>query len=130
VGGTGEIAVTVSKFGFLPNPHRPTAFVAGVQTGPELENLAVAIGRVLAPLGCPSESRPYKPHVTLARIKASDGKSGGEIQKLREHIAGMADFDFGNFHASQFHLYRSTPGPRNSEYSILASYDLMRERIV
>ena len=120
---TGSIKIAVSQFGFLPNPHRPSAFVAGVQAGPVLTDLARIIGEKLEPLGCPPETRPYKPHITLARVKPDH-----DIRGLREQIARMTEFDFGTFEATEFHLYVSKPGTRGSEYSKIATYDLMKEK--
>ena len=118
----GPIPIHISRFGFFPNPHHPHSFFAGVQSGPELSNLATAINRALLPLGLAPENRPYFPHVTLARIKRDS-----DIRALREHIAAMTDFDFGAFDASDFHLFVSKPATRGSVYTKLATYDLMRE---
>jgi 2'-5' RNA ligase len=127
---TGPISITISRFGFFPNPHHPHSFFAGVLAGPGLAELAAAIDDALLPLGLAAETRPYRPHVTLARIKASN-----DIRGLREHIAGIADLDFGSFEAPEFHLYLSqqaNQGPTHattgrSIYTKLATYDLMRE---
>jgi len=118
----GPVPITIARFGFFPNPHHPHALFAGVQAGPALGELAASIGQALAPLGLAPETREYRPHVTLARIKASN-----DIRALREHIAGMTDFDFGSFEALHFHLYLSQPGSKGSVYTKLATYDLMRE---
>ena len=123
VAADGPIPITVARFGFFPNPHRPHSLFAGVQAGPALPELVSAIDRALAPLGCPIEARDYRPHVTLARIKGT-----ADLITLREHIAQIADPDFGSFEAREFHLYSSQPGPRASTYTKLATYDLMREK--
>ena len=109
------IPVTISRFGYFPNPHRPHSLFAGVQAGPELASLARATGN--------DEARGFHPHVTLARIKASS-----DVTALRERIAGISDSDFGSFDIHEFHLYLSQPGPRGSTYTKLATYDLMREK--
>src|SRR5882724_10826264 len=59
---TGAISVTISKFGFLPNPHHPRVFFAGVQSGPELHELARRIDETVTALGGAKEERPYLPH--------------------------------------------------------------------
>jgi 2'-5' RNA ligase len=112
---TGAIPITVSRFGFFPNPHHPRAFFAGVQAGPELHELARRIDETVAALGVAKEARPYLPHVTLARIKNEN------VQGLREQIASMTDFDFGSFEAVQFHLYAS----RGGVYEPLSSYSVL-----
>jgi 2'-5' RNA ligase len=123
VPGAAPIPIAVSRFGFLPTPHHPHSFFAGVQAGPALAELAASIDRALQPLGCVPEARPYRPHVTLARIKHNQNIAG-----LRERIATITDFDFGSFDVRDFHLYLSRPTGRGSAYTRLATYDLMREK--
>ena len=118
----GPIPIRISQFGFFPNHHHPHSFFAGVQAGEKLAELAASIDRALVPLGLAAETRPYHPHVTLARTKANADTRG-----LREHLAAMSDFDFGSFDAHEFHLYESKPSARGSVYKKLATYHLMRE---
>ncbi len=120
---TGPIPITLAGLGFFPNPHHPHSFFAGVQAAPALSGLARAIDRALAPLGCQPETRPYHPHVTLARVKRSS-----DIRTLRERIAATIESDFGSFRATEFHLYLSQPTERGSVYTKLATYDLVREQ--
>lgn len=123
VAPTGPIVIRIARFGFFPNPHHPHSFFVDVQAGENLTELAASIDHALLPLGLTAESRAYRPHVTLARIKAN-----ADIRGLREHIAAMSDFDFGTFDAHEFHLYESKPSARGSVYKKLATYDLMREQ--
>ena len=116
------IPIHISRLGFFPNPHHPHSFFAGVQSGPELAGLAIAISQALEPLGLAPETRPYLPHVTLARIKKHHA-----IRAIRERIANMTDLEFGAFDAIAFHLFVSRPTPAGSVYTKLATYDLMRE---
>jgi 2'-5' RNA ligase len=110
--------VTIARFGYFPNPHKPHALFAGVQPESGLAGLAKQIEDALQPLGVSREDRPYSPHLTLARIKHEN------IQELREHIAKMTNFDFGTFRVSGFHLYSSNTGPRGSVYKQLATFSL------
>jgi 2'-5' RNA ligase len=114
----GPIAVTVTGFGFFPNPHNARVLFGGIQAGPALAALALSIDDALVPLGIAREERPYSPHITLAKIKNEN------IRNLREHIASMKNPDFGAFDAAEFHLYLSKTGPRGSVYTKLASYPL------
>jgi 2'-5' RNA ligase len=118
----GPVPITISRFGFFPNPHHPHSFFADVQAAPRLTELATAIDHALLPLGLAPETRPYVPHVTLARIKGTS-----DTRRLREYIAAMTDFNFGSFHAPDFHLYLSQHTTGGSAYTKLATYDLMRE---
>jgi len=117
-------AVTVARFGFLPNPHHPKIFFAGVHAEATLAELATRTDQALAALGVKTDSHPYTPHVTLARV----GQALPPVQALRERIAQRvaegASFDFGSFTVTEFHLYLSRPGPAGSVYTQLASYSL------
>ncbi len=110
--------VSIARFGYFPNPHRPHTLFAGVHAGAGLAELAGRIDEALEPLGVARETRPYAPHLTLARIKQQN------IRALREHIAKMTNFDFGTFPVTEFHLYLSKPASTGSVYTPLSSYAL------
>jgi len=117
-------SVTIARFGFLPNPHRPKIFFAGVHADAGLNELAKNTEGTLANLGVKKEDRLYTPHLTLARV----GQALPPVQSLRERIAELTNngeaFEFGSFQSTEFNLYQS----RNSFYTILASYPLAKER--
>ena len=46
----------------------------GLAASPALESLHAACGRAIAAAGLPLESRPFAPHVTLARLDAAAGR--------------------------------------------------------
>jgi 2'-5' RNA ligase len=54
--------------GCFPSPRRPTVLWVGVNPSGPLQALYDAIAGVLDTCGLPVESRPFKPHVTLARV--------------------------------------------------------------
>jgi 2'-5' RNA ligase len=110
--------IQVTRFGFLPNPHRPKIFFAGVRGEVGLSELAARTDAALFSLGVKREERPYTPHLTLARI-------GNEaIGSLRERIASSPAPEFGAFTAESFHLYASSQSAGGSVYSIVGSYPL------
>jgi RNA 2',3'-cyclic 3'-phosphodiesterase len=113
------IPIHIRRLGFFPNPHSPRVFWAGVEASPDLAALAAATDRALEPLGLKPESRPFSPHLTLARIKEPV-----PLQKLRETIAALPTLDFGSFTADRFFLYQSRPGPAGSVYTKLAELPL------
>jgi 2'-5' RNA ligase len=122
------IPIAVARFGFFPNPHHPRVLFAGVEASPQLAALARATDKALEPLGCIREAQEYTPHLTLARIK----NENEDIRSLREHIASMTPSDFGNFDATDFHLYLSKrssakDAPAGSAYIRLSTYPLMKE---
>ncbi len=110
------IPVHIRKVGFFPNPHSPRVFWCGIEA-PGLEDLAAATDRATAALGVAAETRPFSPHLTLARIKERL-----DLQPLRETIAALPSLDFGRFDVDRFFLYQSRLRPTGSVYTKLAEF--------
>ncbi|MGH7539181.1 MAG: RNA 2',3'-cyclic phosphodiesterase [Gemmatimonadales bacterium] len=67
VTGARALTLVVRGAGAFPDPARPRVFWAGVEPDPVLELLQDRVERVFAPLGFPTEARPFRPHLTLGR---------------------------------------------------------------
>ena len=111
------ISIHINGLGWFPNPHSPRVFWAAVHAGPGLAELAKTLEDALEPLGIARETRPFSPHLTLARITQAV-----PLQALREAVAGLESADFGVFPADRFHLYLSKPGAAGTVYTKLAQY--------
>jgi 2'-5' RNA ligase len=61
------VTVHIAGFGVFPDFRRPRIFWAGVEPDPALELLQHRVEQVFAPLGFPTEARPFRPHVALGR---------------------------------------------------------------
>lgn len=119
VRGTTPIELTFRGLGFFPNARRPRVFWAGIEAGPELAGLAGAVEVALDPLGIARESRPFSPHLTLARFDSPAG-----LDQLQAEIAAAGALEFGRATANQFHLYLSVLKHGGAEYTRLASNPL------
>lgn len=62
-------AVTIENVGHFKMAGGAAVIWAGVQGSPELSGLHASLGKRLSDLEIKTESKPYKPHVTLARCK-------------------------------------------------------------
>ena len=115
------IALIFRGLGFFPNARRPRVFWTGVEAGPELAELAAAVGAVLHPLGFAREERAFAPHLTLARFDEPRG-----LDALRAAVDTPEAFEFGGATASEFHLYQSELKRGGAEYTRLATFPLRR----
>jgi len=61
--------VTIESVGHFPMTGGAAVVWAGVQSSPELWGLHASVGKRLSDLGIKTETKPYKPHITLARCK-------------------------------------------------------------
>lgn len=111
------IPIEVRGIGWFPNPHAPRILYAGIQAPEWLGQLHLRTDEALAGLGVPKETKPFRPHLTLARI---DGKV--ELADLRHAIFALSSNQFGAFVAEQFHLYESQTGGAGSVYTKLADF--------
>jgi 2'-5' RNA ligase len=114
---TAPFAVRFEGIGFFPNPKAARVFWAGVSGGNELPGLASAIDAALEKLGVERETKPYHPHLTLARTSA---------RPLRELQPLLADTppQFGTMTAREFFLYQSQPQKGGSKYTKLERFGL------
>lgn len=68
--GHGEprgVTLHTAGFGVFPDFKRPRVVWAGVTPDPTLELLQHRVEQVFAPLGFPTDARPFRPHLTLGR---------------------------------------------------------------
>lgn len=115
--------VEIAELGWFPNARSPRVFWAGVQGGDSLPLLARATEDVLQPLGIERETRPYSPHLTIARIKHQV-----PLEHLRHKVEGLGRVSLGTFVATGFALYRSEPGSNASIYRKLREYEFQPAR--
>jgi len=65
--GTRALSLTLGGFGVFPDFKRPRVLWVGIAPEPGLEILQHRVEQEFAPLGFPTEGRPFRPHVTLGR---------------------------------------------------------------
>ena len=64
------VETAISKLGAFPNPRRPRIIWAGLERGTEvLSQVAAATELAVQDLGFEAESKGFKPHLTLGRIR-------------------------------------------------------------
>lgn len=112
-----QIALEIRGIGFFPNDRRPAVVWAGVQGPPELASFAGHVDEALAPCGVSRETRPFSPHLTLARLKEPRLS-----EPLRTLIADSKDRVFGKQIAREFHLMESKTKTTGAEYTTLHSF--------
>lgn len=114
--------MTFRGVGFFPNARRPRVIWCGVEASQNLAELAADIERALEPLGVEAESRPYAPHLTLARLKSPEGAD--DVVHAAEELKSQT---FGTARESEFHLFESVLKPSGAVYKRLRSYPFVKE---
>lgn len=114
----GSCVLTVTGLGAFPHAQRPNVVWAGLEGAQTLAALAADLETGLERHGFARESRPFVPHLTLARVKARPP----EI--LQDLLSRHAKTRFGTATIDHVELIRSEPGPDGSRYTLLATSPL------
>lgn len=113
------VALAAGGLGAFPGPARPRVLWAGITGGiRELGLLAVDVERAFQPLGFAPEARPFRGHLTLARVRSPRGLAG-----VARVLASDAS-SFGTWTATDVVLYRSHLRSTGSVYEALARVPL------
>jgi 2'-5' RNA ligase len=71
----GPFTFTLAGLGCFPNTRQPTVVWVGLyEPSGALTRLRDAVEVDLAPLGFPTENRPFKPHLTLGRVQRTGSR--------------------------------------------------------
>ena len=87
-----------------------------------LARLAQAVEEAYAAMGFKRETRRFRPHLTLGRVK-----SGKNVAELRAGTARFAETDFGSQRAEELVVFASELTPHGPVYSSLAKAPLGRD---
>jgi 2'-5' RNA ligase len=104
--------------GCFPNPKRPRVVWVGIQGQMDiLHTLRDAVEAQIAPLGYPTEDRPFSPHLTLGRVRREADRR--DVSRLGELVAGTALEQAVAWHINQVCLIRSELKPSGAVYTSL-----------
>ena len=114
------VPMVVRGAGAFPTLRQPSVVWAGVDPAPRLELLQHDVEAALADLGFPLEGRTFRPHVTLARVKAPLA-----VPAARALRAAVRRFRFvSEDDASSLDLMQSSLTQRGPSYRCVASAPL------
>jgi 2'-5' RNA ligase len=114
---SSTVAIRFRGSGYFPRESRPSVLWAGVEASENLPELAAGVDRCCVGAGIEGETRPYSPHLTLARFKTLQG-----VDRLRKEITRIGPMDFGAAQIDEFHLFQSVLKTTGAEYTRLATF--------
>jgi 2'-5' RNA ligase len=110
VPGTGALPLQLAEIGAFPSFHRPRIVWVGLSAPPQLELLQDRLERRAEAIGFPPEGTPFRPHVTLARVREGQRLPAGALEGLAE------EYEPVTFLASELVLYESVLGRGGPRY--------------
>ena len=108
-----EFSVNFQNLGVFPKPKFPRVVWVGTDSegGNSLVELSKKVENVLNPLGFQND-KPFKPHITIFRIKNKIGDISKELERFSK-------IEFGIQKISEFKLKQSELTPKGPIYSDL-----------
>lgn len=125
VRGVKPFCLEINELGVFPNLKRVRVVWVGV--GGEVDKLSQiqqCLESNMAPLGFTAESRPFVPHLTLARLR--DQASPAERQRFGELVASTKFGAPFTFEVSRINLMRSELTREGAIYSRINSAGLVK----
>lgn len=114
---------TVGGLGCFPNSRRPRVVWAGLQDpSGSLARLRDAVEAEVAPLGFPTEARPFSPHLTLGRVQNRASKS--ELLEIGAVVLNSPIANIGQMAVTGVAYIKSDLRPSGSVYTTLAEASL------
>jgi len=112
-GAARTFTLPLGGFGAFPSTAHPRAVWAGCEAVPPLELLQHDVERAMHDLGFPLEGRPFRPHLTLGRVK--DGAKARDFPGFGEALAALS-FE-GEVMVTSVDLMQSTLTPAGAAYT-------------
>jgi 2'-5' RNA ligase len=115
----GSLALRLHGLGCFPNQKSPRVIWCGIEGNTDgLARLQQKVEAVCQQFGFAPEDRPFRPHLTLGRVK---GKRN--LQPLLDCIKIGAEQEC-SFDADRYNVYKSTLKPNGAVYSVLKTITL------
>ena len=107
--------------GAFPNRKKPRVIWTGIQESPAVTVLQTTLDQPLCEAGWPRDERPWRPHVTLARINTRRQPPPAVMFELLDQNVAT---EFGICRLGKVGIYRSLLTPQGPEYTCLHSAEL------
>lgn len=115
--------ITAGELGCFPNNRQPRVVWVGLQepTG-KLARLQRAVEEFVAPLGFPTEGRPFSPHLTLGRVQRHASRS--EVRQIGEVVSASAVGVLDEMTVTEVSYIKSDLRPSGAVYTTLFRAEL------
>ncbi len=120
-GARRPFSMRLKGTGTFPPGGRMSARVlwAGIEESSELMELQSALEAECEKAGFPREARAFHPHLTLGRVKSSDG-----LEPVLRELERYREADLGEMTVAAVTFFQSVLGPSGPVYKVLVEAEL------
>jgi len=119
VAGVPALPIAITELGAFPTRGRARVVWVGAEGPPALELLQDGIERKTEALGFPLEGRPFRPHITVGRVRDGARLPSQALEALENDPSEPV-----SFLADRLVLYESLLSPRGPRYEPRVIFDL------
>ncbi len=116
VSGISKGRISVKGTGAFPNQKAPRIIWAGVETSLPLEKMSADIGSRLEAEGIPFDTKPFKPHITVARVEGRP-----DISRILRNYSAT---EFASFICPAVLIMKSELSPKGATHTIMRMCEL------
>lgn len=106
--------ISVKGLGVFPTMDNPRVVWVGVEDDKNLSRIYDELENGLSAIGFKKEERPFKPHLTIGRIKFLKDKKG-----FKQRLEKAASINLGKFEAANICIFQSKLTPDGAVYTKL-----------
>ncbi|RMG05508.1 MAG: RNA 2',3'-cyclic phosphodiesterase [Nitrospirae bacterium] len=114
---TKPFSITLKGTGVFPDYRRPRVLWIGIEPSDNLLEVYNKTEDSLSNIGFKKETRPFRPHITIGRVKGQYG-----LDPVLREIRGHKSEEFGKIDVSGIHIMESLLRPEGAVYRSV--YDL------
>lgn len=118
---SSAFSLKIQGLGAFPKPEAPRVVWAGAEPHQPLIHLEKKLSRELSLFRFPPPDKPFRPHLTLGRVKSSRGL--GELRRLLER---NREERIGEMEVSEIRLIRSQLERSGPVYTVLKRFPFSR----
>ncbi len=128
VGSIEPFEMRIKGSGAFPNWRRPSAIWIGFEGGEMLKDMVADLEDALVDdIDTPREKRPFRVHLTVARVKGYLGENIQGVKGAVENSVERLRADGYTIPVAGYDLIRSTLTPAGPLYEVMHSYILQKE---
>ncbi len=111
-------SMTIKGFGYFPKDKQPRVLWSGIDNNQSLQKLQQSVEQTCTDIGFDAEGRPFKPHITIARI------DGGSKRDVMSFINQHKKFSIPDVPVDEFVLYESKLSSEGATHIRKKSFNL------
>jgi 2'-5' RNA ligase len=116
-------ALRIAGFGAFPKIERARVLWVGCEIGEEGMAVQSAVEKACVALGFPKEDKPFRPHLTVGRVR--EGAGAGDYAAIAKLIRETPADGLGEMRVTEVRVYKSELLPGGAKYSVLYAMPLL-----